>query len=69
VEQRIFGLICGDADGNDAACLADDPMHKPLLDRDPITGPALASQATLSRFENAVSPLKLTQWGTLWPTW
>ena len=29
-------------------------MHKLLLDRDPIAGPALASQPTLSRFENAV---------------
>jgi hypothetical protein len=34
-----------------------------LLDRDPLTGPALASQATLSRFENAVTPLMLTRLG------
>ena len=54
VRQRIFGLACGYADCNDAARLADDPIHKLLLDRDPITGRALASQPTLSRFENAV---------------
>ena len=33
----------------------DDAIHKLLLDRDPITGRALASQPTLSRFENAVT--------------
>ena len=53
VRQRIFGLACGYADGNDAARLADDALHKLLLDRDPLAGPALASQPTLSRFENA----------------
>jgi len=63
VQQRIFGLICGYADCNDAARLAHDPVHKLLLDRDPLTGPALASQATLSRFENAVTPLMLTRLG------
>jgi Transposase DDE domain group 1 len=63
VQQRIFGLVCGYADCNDAARLADDAIHKWLLDRDPLTGPALASQATLSRFENAVGPLALTRLG------
>jgi hypothetical protein len=55
VRQRVFGLACGYADCNDAARLADDAIHKLLLDRDPITGRALASQPTLSRFENAVT--------------
>jgi len=63
VQQRIFGLVCGYADCNDAARLADDPIHKLLLDRDPLAGPALASQSTLSRFENAVGPLALTRLG------
>jgi hypothetical protein len=63
VQQRVFGLICGYTDCNDAARLADDPVHKWLLDRDPLAGPALASQATLSRFENAVGPLALTRLG------
>jgi len=54
VRQRVFGLACGYADCNDAARLADDAIHKLLVDRDPITGPALASQPTLSRFENAI---------------
>jgi hypothetical protein len=63
IQQRIFGLVCGYADCNDAARLVDDPIHKWLLDRDPLTGPPLASQATLSRFENAVGPLALTRLG------
>jgi hypothetical protein len=53
--QRIYGLALGYEDANDAARLADDPMHKLLLGRDPITGEALASQPTLSRFENDVT--------------
>jgi DDE family transposase len=55
VRQRVFGLACGYADCNDAARLAEDAIHKLLLDRDPIAGPALASQPTLSRFENALA--------------
>ena len=53
--QRIYGLALGYEDANDAARLAADPMHKLLLGRDPVTGDALASQPTLSRFENAVT--------------
>jgi hypothetical protein len=53
--QRIYGLALGYDGANDAARLADDPLHKPLLGRDPVTGDALASQPTLSRFENDVT--------------
>src|SRR2546428_260475 len=56
LRQRLFGLACGYADCNDAARLADDAIHKLLLQRDPLAGPALASQPTLSRFEHAVGP-------------
>ena len=54
-QQRMFGIACGYADGNDAARIADDPVFKLLTGRDPVTGSALASQPTLSRYENAVS--------------
>ena len=54
-QQRMFGIACGYADGNDAARLVNDPVFKLLAGRDPVTGSALASQPTLSRFENAVS--------------
>ena len=50
--QRIFGLACGYPDANDADGLADDPIHKLLLGRDPVEGAPLASQPTISRFEN-----------------
>lgn len=63
VRQRVFGLACGYEDGNDAARLADDPLHKLALGRDPLTGAALASQPTLSRFENAVGPWALARMG------
>jgi hypothetical protein len=53
--QRVFAIACGYADCNDAARLADDPIHKKLVGRDPIDGDSLASQPTLSRFENTVS--------------
>ena len=52
-QQRLFGIACGYADGNDAARLADDPVMKLMAGRDPITDGSLASQPTLSRFENA----------------
>ena len=54
IGQRVFGIACGHPDGNDADHLAEDPIHKLLLGRDPVTGERLASQPTLSRFENGV---------------
>ena len=53
IGQRIFGIACGHPDCNDAEHRADDPIHKLLLGRDPVAGESLASQPTLSRFENA----------------
>lgn len=55
LSQRVFGIACGYPDGNDAARLANDPVHKLLVGRDPLDGEALASQPTLSRFENSIS--------------
>lgn len=53
VRQRLYGIACGYADCNDAERLSEDPIQKLLLGRDPVQGAALASQPTLSRFENA----------------
>jgi Transposase DDE domain group 1 len=61
--QRIFGLACGHPDANDADRLADDPIHKLLLGRDPIGGDPLASQPTISRFENQVGAQELYTMG------
>src|SRR5207247_1982123 len=64
LRQRVFGLACGYAYCNDAARLAHDPIHKLLLERDPLAGAALGSQPTLSRFENAVGRTDLYRLGT-----
>lgn len=53
--ERIFAIACGYPDCNDATRLADDPVLKLVCQRDPNSGNALASQPTLSRFENARS--------------
>ena len=61
--QRVFSIACGYPDANDAARLASDPMHKMLLERDPLAGRDLASQPTLSRFENAIGRKQLYRVG------
>jgi Transposase DDE domain group 1 len=53
LRQRLYAIACGYQDGNDAARLGEDPIQKLLVGRDPLSGPTLASQPTLSRFENA----------------
>ena len=63
IRQRVFGIACGYADCNDAARLAEDPIHKLLVGRDPLAGEALASQPTLSRFENGIGPKALYRMG------
>jgi AcrR family transcriptional regulator len=61
--QRVFCIACGYPDANDSARLAGDPVHKMLLGRDPIEGVDLASQPTLSRFENKAGPKELYRMG------
>jgi hypothetical protein len=63
VAQRVFAIACGHPDGNDADRLADDPIHKLLLGRDPIDGGRLASQPTISRFEQTAAPRMLLAMG------
>src|SRR5580698_77886 len=63
VAQRVFAIACGYPDGNDSARLGSDPIHKLLLGRDPIEGLDLASQPTVSRFENAVGVKELYRMG------
>ena len=54
VRQRIYGIIAGYEDQNDHDTLRSDPVFKLIASRLP-TDMDLASQPTLSRFENAVS--------------
>ncbi len=63
VAQRVFSIACGYPDGNDSARLGSDPIHKLLLGRDPMEGLDLASQPTVSRFENAVGVKELYRMG------
>jgi Transposase DDE domain group 1 len=53
VRQRLYAIACGYPDGNDAGRLGADSLQKLLCGRDPVKGEDLASQPTLSRFENA----------------
>jgi hypothetical protein len=63
LKQRVVSIAVGCPDGNDAAKLREDPMLKMACDRDPLRGQALASQPTLSRFENSVNTRQLLQMG------
>src|SRR5258708_30688250 len=60
LRQRIFGIIAGYEDCNDHDTLRDDPVFKLVAGDDaPGEQQALASQPTLSRFENQVTPSML----------
>jgi hypothetical protein len=59
LKQRVLQIAAGYEDANDANTLRHDPIFKLLLDRLPDTGPPLASQPTISRFENRVSRTEL----------
>lgn len=63
VRQRVYAIACGYPDGNDAARLAFDPVHRLLVGRGPGDERPLASQPTLSRFENGVDRADLFRLG------
>ena len=57
--QRMFGIACGYEDANDHDTLRSDAALKVACGRAPKSGEDLASQPTLSRLENAVTPRDL----------
>jgi Transposase DDE domain group 1 len=59
LKQRVLQIAAGYEDANDANTLRHDPIFKLLLGRLPESGPPLASQPTISRFENRVSRTEL----------
>jgi Transposase DDE domain group 1 len=59
LKQRVLQIAAGYEDANDSTTLRPDPIFKLLLDRLPETGAPLASQPTISRFENRVSRTEL----------
>ena len=64
VRSRVFGILAGYEDQNDHDALRSDAVFKLLAGRLP-DDDDLASQPTLSRFENAVTPgalLRLEEW-------
>lgn len=60
LQQRVFGIIAGYEDQNDHDFLRSDPIFKLIADRSP-SDRDLASQPTLSRFENAITAGNLLQ--------
>jgi Transposase DDE domain group 1 len=54
VRSRIYGILAAYEDQNDHDALRYDPVFKLIADRSPDADP-LASQPTLSRFENAIN--------------
>ena len=54
VRSRVYGILAGYADQNDHDTVRADPVFKLVADRSPDDSD-LASQPTLSRFENAIS--------------
>ena len=54
VRQRLYGILAGYEDCNDHDTLRDEPVFKLVSGRQPEDDP-LASQPTLSRFENSVT--------------
>jgi hypothetical protein len=54
VRSRVYGILAGYEDQNDYDTLRHDPVFKLVADRSPHDD-ELASQPTLSRFENAIS--------------
>lgn len=59
LKQRVYSIANGYPDGNDAARMRSDPALKIACGRSPITDEDLASQPTLSRFENSMSARSL----------
>src|SRR2546427_6891936 len=59
LKQRVLQIAAGYEDANDATTLRHDPIFKLLLGRLPESGASLASQPTISRFENRVSRTEL----------
>lgn len=55
LRQRVYAIALGYEDGDDAARLANDPGLKLACERSPLRGEDLASQSTVSRFENMLA--------------
>jgi hypothetical protein len=61
--ERIYGIACGYPDCNDADRISRDPVMKMICGRTPVGEEVLASQPTLSRFENTIRRTELLRLG------
>jgi hypothetical protein len=69
VRQRVYGMLADYEDQNDHDALRSDPIFKLIAGRDPCDPTQdLASQPTLSRFENAISIADLNRLRELFVT-
>lgn len=59
LRQRVFQIVLGYEDGNDANDLRHDPVLQTVCDRVPGDRQGLSSQPTISRFENATDGASL----------
>jgi hypothetical protein len=59
LRQRVYQIVAGYEDGNDATTLRADPALKLAVGRAPRTGADLASQPTLCRFEQTVAEVEV----------
>lgn len=63
LRERVYGIACGYPDGNDAEQISRDPVMKMICGQTPIGEESLASQPTLSRFENGIRRTELLRLG------
>ena len=61
LRARIFAITCGYEDADDLDALRDDPGFRLALGKLPGSGPGLASQPTMSRWENAPTTRELAR--------
>lgn len=61
--QRVLSIASGYPDGNDSARIGHDPMMKLVCGRAPSSEFSLASQPTLSRFENGLGGREVVEMG------
>ena len=61
LRARVFAIACGYEDADDLDALRDDPGFRLALGKLPDSGAGLASQPTMSRWENAPSTRELAK--------
>ncbi|MBN9397268.1 MAG: transposase [Candidatus Melainabacteria bacterium] len=66
LQQRIYAIASGYEDCNDASLLRRDAMHMLAAGQNPDSGQHLASQPSMSRFENSVDKQQMRLYRDCW---